>query len=297
MNMHANPVGTTKDIYKITNNINGKIYIGQAKDSKKRFSSHCKQSDCLIDLAIKKYGKENFSMEIIESQIENYNEREKFWIKQLKSKVPNGYNISDGGEEPPIFYGIQHPTASIKTQEKLEQIILSLIETKKSYFEIAQEFGTNKKTVLGINHGFRYFNPSLSYPLRKNPNINGKLTNEDVENIIEELKYSYDSNTNIGLKYGVSEHTIRNINSGLAHHKKNILYPIRPVNAVRSKVSYDQLIEIANLLKNTKISIREIAKQYKIDKSVVDNINKGSKIYFRREFIYPLRLPPHKKYF
>lgn len=46
----------------------------------------------LINSAIKKYGKENFSFEILE-YAENYNEREKFWIKYYNSKVPNGYNI------------------------------------------------------------------------------------------------------------------------------------------------------------------------------------------------------------
>ena len=123
--MHANPVGITKDIYKITNLINGKIYIGQAKNTAERFKSHCKPStkDGLVDYAIHKYGAENFTVEILESQIENYNEREKFWIKELNSLTPNGYNISEGGDKPPVFYGINHPTASIKSEEILQKIL------------------------------------------------------------------------------------------------------------------------------------------------------------------------------
>lgn len=295
--MHANPVGMTKDIYKITNNINGKIYIGQAKNTKERFINHCKPStvDCLVDYAIKKYGKENFTIEVLESQILNYNEREKYWIKELNSKVPLGYNITDGGENPPIYYGINHPNASIKSQETLNQIVFTLSDTQLSYNEIAQQFNTNKKTIMGINNGVRYNNPELSYPIRKTPNINGKLTEEDIDNIIEELKYSYDTNTNIGLHYGVNEHTIRDINAGRSHYNPHIQYPIRSINAAHSKVSYDELLEIANLLQNTEISQREIARKYNIDRCVVKNINEGSNIYFRREFSYPLRLPPHKK--
>lgn len=70
-----------KSIYKITNKINNKIYIGQSVHPFERFSQHCynKQTNTsLINRAIQKYGKENFNFEIIESDIENYNEREKY---------------------------------------------------------------------------------------------------------------------------------------------------------------------------------------------------------------------------
>lgn len=296
-NIHANPVGIVKDIYKITNDVNGKIYIGQAKNTEYRFYTHCKNSsnDTLIDKAIKKYGKEHFHVEILKSQISNYNEKEKYWINKLNSKVPNGYNISDGGEEPPIFYGINHPLASIKDPLVLNEIVECLINTKKSYQEIAQLFGTNKKTVLNINNGISYYNPKLTYPIRQYKNINGTLTEKDVDEIIEELKISYDTNTNIGLRYGVSEHTIRNINSGAAHYREKENYPIRSPYASRSKVNYAELVEIIYLLQYTNQSIRSIAKQFNVDITVIQNINYGSNVYKRKNLEYPLRLPPHKK--
>lgn len=297
MNMQANPVGMTKDIYKITNNINGKIYVGQAKNTEERFKSHCKQSAtaCLVDYAINKYGKENFSVEILESQITNYNERERYWIKELDCKVPKGYNIADGGEEPPIYYGINHPNASIKSQEKLNKIIYKLSDTKDSYSSIAAEFNISKKTVLNINYGVHYNNPTLTYPIRKTPNLNGTLDEEAINNIIEILKYSYDTNEHIGQMFGVSEHTIRLINKGLAHHRDNIEYPIRPSSATHSKVSYDELMEIVDLIQNTDMSFRAIGRKYGLDHRIIQNINNGTAIYYRRELTYPLRLPPHEK--
>lgn len=74
-----------KYIYKITNLTNNKIYIGQAKDVSQRWYQHClesvaKKNNCKLCNAIRKYGVNNFKVEIIEGPIENYNERERYWI-------------------------------------------------------------------------------------------------------------------------------------------------------------------------------------------------------------------------
>lgn len=95
-------------IYKITNLLNGKVYIGQTiQNLERRISGHRSnaknKSDSLnknsIDFAINEYGWENFKVDTIEichSQ-DKLNEREKFWIAELNCKVPNGYNLTDGG--------------------------------------------------------------------------------------------------------------------------------------------------------------------------------------------------------
>lgn len=91
-------------IYKITNLLNGKIYIGQHKEPKNPEPLNRYMGKGLaIKEAITKYGKENFSKEILEyiddDEKHTYtSEREKYWIKTLHSLVPNGYNISPGGE-------------------------------------------------------------------------------------------------------------------------------------------------------------------------------------------------------
>lgn len=84
-------------IYKVTNNINGKIYIGKRISD----SSSYLGSGKLIKRAIKKYGAENFHKEIIDSAetIEELNEKEIFWINEYKSNnLKIGYNISSGGD-------------------------------------------------------------------------------------------------------------------------------------------------------------------------------------------------------
>ena len=88
-------------IYKITNLINGKIYIGQSVDIKRRFSEHQSKgisSRIPLDRDIQKYKKENFLFEVIECcSIEELNAKETYWILYYNSNV-NNYNFSLGGD-------------------------------------------------------------------------------------------------------------------------------------------------------------------------------------------------------
>ena len=84
-------------IYKITNQVNSKIYIGQDKYNNPNYLGSGK----ILHLAFKKYGTENFVKEIIEEceSKELLDEREKYWINFYKSTERNiGYNIALGGE-------------------------------------------------------------------------------------------------------------------------------------------------------------------------------------------------------
>lgn len=81
-----------------------KVYIGQTKNVKSRKASHLNRARCGLNRplysAIRKYGEENFSFEIIEecddSQID---EREIFWIHQFDSRNPEkGFNLASGGQ-------------------------------------------------------------------------------------------------------------------------------------------------------------------------------------------------------
>jgi len=85
----------TGTIYLVTNNLNGKQYVGQTT-----VVSEKRGHGTLVTAAYRKYGKENFSYEPICSNIHSrptLNFIEKFWIKVMDSRVPNGYNIEHGG--------------------------------------------------------------------------------------------------------------------------------------------------------------------------------------------------------
>lgn len=89
-------------IYKITNKINNKCYIGQTKRSiNKRWNEHCNRNSSSHGLsnAIKKYSIENFDIQILESIEDNskLNDLEKEYIKKYNSLSPYGYNLDTGG--------------------------------------------------------------------------------------------------------------------------------------------------------------------------------------------------------
>ncbi|TJX14431.1 GIY-YIG nuclease family protein [Tissierella creatinini] len=97
-------------IYKITNLINNKIYIGQTtKKIEQRLNKHISEAKCEINgvrpnnyfhNSINKFGAENFIIEILEqvSTLEELNDREGYWIEYFNSTNKNiGYNLMTGG--------------------------------------------------------------------------------------------------------------------------------------------------------------------------------------------------------
>lgn len=120
-------------VYKITNLINSKIYIGQTtRTLKRRWNQHCNKNTgcCAIKNAIQKYGKENFVIESIEvcySQQE-LDIKEKYWVNFYNSLSPNGYNLKTGGE---------HAIYSLEARKKMSEIRKGRFKGKDHPFAIS----------------------------------------------------------------------------------------------------------------------------------------------------------------
>ena len=129
-------------IYKITNLINGKIYIGQTiVPEPVRWQQHIfwaynnpEQDATLLCRAIKKYGKENFKREILERiPNEELNERETYYIDLFNSTNKEiGYNLSLGGGGHLKF-----------SEEK----IIESYNRLKSVEKVAEELGAHKSSI------------------------------------------------------------------------------------------------------------------------------------------------------
>lgn len=161
--------GEIPGIYKITNKINQKCYIGKSSNIYERWQYHkwyYKTEEKTLYKAFLKYGINNFQFEIIEEiPLDKYeeisNKREKYWIKYYNSylgfKNSNGYNMTLGGETS---------SAHILSYEDVENIQQLLLTTRISQTDIGKQFGVSQVTVSQINQGLIWVNEDLIYPLR-----------------------------------------------------------------------------------------------------------------------------------
>ncbi len=125
-------------IYKITNMVNGKIYIGKTKCKlSQRWYIHCnlakRGSNLYLHRAIRKYGLKSFVLEVLDTIGTEYHLSlaERFWIKKYRCNLPKyGYNMTlggDGGIATPetrrrISIARTGTHASEETKRKLSQI-------------------------------------------------------------------------------------------------------------------------------------------------------------------------------
>lgn len=140
-------------IYKITNTINGKMYIGKTESTiEKRFQQHCKDSqrektsNRPLYRAMRKYGVEFFSIEEIE-ETDNPEEREIYWI-EFYGTFKNGYNATIGGDgKRYIDYDLvvatyQELKNATKTAEKLgisQDSVINILNDRNVYIYSSEE--------------------------------------------------------------------------------------------------------------------------------------------------------------
>ena len=225
-----------KYIYEVLNNLNQKRYIGQTTSPTRRFREHkrlggSEEKEKILYRAIAKYGVENFSFNIIEGPLKNYNEREKYWIKFYNTYVgwmdSWGYNMTEGGEEPPHPKGEDHHYA-VHSWDDIEKIMSLLKNTKTSVLEIAKTFNYSRSAIERINSGKIWHIDDIDYPIRK------EITSDFKKQRAELIKYDL-LNTNltqkeIGEKYNVGRSTVTAINRGQNFKDIDIDYPIRKTN-------------------------------------------------------------------
>lgn len=219
-----------KALYKITNQINNKVYIGQTLHPNRRWTEHCAhakaQDDQLpIHLAIAKYGKENFKFEVLEWS-EAFDEREAELIAQYNSIAPNGYNVLPGTSHNPVMYEEDHPRNTLSTVI-IDQIIAELKMNLISDVELAKKYSTTPKIIADINHGITHKRPNLTYPIRQRKGRTGGIPMEVRMAIIEDLKTTNLSYSQLAEKYHISKSMVGHINHGRFNPIEGIKYPIR----------------------------------------------------------------------
>lgn len=213
-----------KAIYKITNLINGKIYIGQSKNPALRWKQHSEKPShtSLIYEAIQKYGQSNFTFEIME-WTEDYKSREKYWINQFQSKVPHGYNLIEGGGDPPLLKGENHPEATI-SQEMADRIIEQLLDWRVPRKTIVHNNKVTHDIVRHINEGRTWRKNKLQYPLRPQERELDKIRVKYIQLMCCNSNVPLNQ---IGNLVGWGRSSAKMINQGHNHYDKSLKYPLR----------------------------------------------------------------------
>lgn len=112
-------------VYKITNNINGKVYIGQSINIENRWKDHIYalnrgDSNCtVLQRAWNKYTQDNFSFEILELCSENELDGVEMKYIELYNSVQCGYNIESGGNDNKHLSSETVKKLSDKAKERL----------------------------------------------------------------------------------------------------------------------------------------------------------------------------------
>lgn len=226
-------------IYKYTNKITGQVYIGQAVDIAKRQSGHLKKPSphSYFDADLKKYGIESFDFKIIEECDRNdLAEREKYWIKEYNSYMPDnkngGYNLTRGGEQ---YIGEENPWSRL-TENEVKEIIEKLANTKISIQQLSKDYNVHYNTIGAINrcktwsYLHNYKNnirmESQGSLLKGELGVN-KITEEQAKYIIKLLESDKRSLASISREENLSLNILYDINrcktwTHLHNYKKNI---------------------------------------------------------------------------
>ena len=185
-------------IYKITNNITNKCYIGKSVDIERRFKEHKNSKDNFaIHTSIKKYGIKNFSFEIIELCDKNeLNDKEKYWIKYYNSYL-KGYNETPGGE------GVSEANRIKINQYSLEGVYL---KTFNSITEAIQSLNKDYSgsQISSVCNGKR--KSAFNFQWRYEKDYKDKLNIEPVKAVDKTRKkiYQYKDNNLINIFENIS---------------------------------------------------------------------------------------------
>ena len=181
-------------IYTITNNINNKKYVGLSKNCYKRWYDHKEaakrpkkpyQFRVPIYNAMRKYGINNFSFDIIEEcPIDKLKEREVYWIEKLDT-YNNGYNATKGGDLPEghVLKGEEHGMSKLTLEDvKLCRLLYQQGEKSREVWELNYKEKVKYNGFQRMWHGktWKHVMPEV---FKENPHPRKHITQEQIIDI------------------------------------------------------------------------------------------------------------------
>lgn len=234
-------------VYKITNKVNNKIYIGSSVNVYTRWRNHIyelnnnKHSNNYLQNAWNKYGFNNFEFKIIEKcNKDNVRYREQYYINlfnccdrdigynimpkvdmtELSEETKNKISISNKGKH----IG-ENASANVYPEKIILNVIDELLNTNKTYTEIANKYGMRYQTVANIaeKRQWFYLTENISFPKRNCGRRIDKSKKDEIINLLLQGK----NNTEISNITGISKNTISCIRTKKMwrNYTKDIIFP------------------------------------------------------------------------
>ena len=242
-------------IYKAINNINGKVYIGKTSNFKERKWQHerCyKKEDCKFHRALQKYGKDNFSWEIID-KAKNLDEAyslEKLYIELHNSYGPAGYNMTKGGAGGSMWNAI--PVVCLSTNGDFMKKYDSATAAKKDGFSVSCVLNSCRDFhVIHKNHIFMFYDEYKTNGSRKYVKPKSNCTKAIIQcNLNGEFISEFKSVQEASMKTGANRTTISGV---LTHNYKTANgfifvykdeFPIKDINLYRKKEKGRKIAQI-----------------------------------------------------
>lgn len=271
-----------------TNNINGKKYVGQTtRPLKIRHWQHLSQDIGYIDRALKKYGVKNFTLTILEDNIDDINElnkKEVYYIDKYNT-FNDGYNLNRGGDNQTSF-----------SYELRDAIIYQLKYTNKTSRQIAQELGCSVYTIHEVNVGYTLPSSTEKYPIRKHGCY--RYSSDDIDSVIEMLTQTPFSFNKIAELTNTNFNFVADINQGKRTFldKQQYDFPLRK-GKQQTHMTIELAEQIVSMLKENELSSGEIGERLGVPKYTVGSINRGTHSICKILHInsYPIRKKQFKK--
>nr|DAH03957.1 MAG TPA: intron associated endonuclease [Caudoviricetes sp.] len=251
-------------IYKITNTVDGKIYIGQTVNYEKRKRSHRsyllnnKHCNSHLQRAFNKYGLDSFKIELIqECKIDELDDLEKFYIKKYNCcNEKSGYNMMYGGQKYRKF-----------TPEVLEKMSRArkgkkLSEEHKRKISLANKNKVISKEAIEKMKLAKKLNPTGI----GEDNFNAVISDDVAEKIIDDLILNK-TVKELEIKYSVTPDIIYNLMYNKSY--KHIKPEIRESLSERTKINMSSKIEKAIDLYLNGMSQNEISKTLKMSRNTL----------------------------
>jgi transcriptional regulator with XRE-family HTH domain len=175
--------------------------------------------------------------------------------------------MTDGGDNPPTYWGFDNPGASINFKI-LKEIIADMKTGKLTREQLADKYKISSNTIKRIASGQTFRLEDETYPIRST-----LLEQETVEEIKWYLYNTDIPGTELGFKFGLNRGNIKDINIGKSHKVGNT-YPIR-----QRYISRNTYLNILMALEEG-FSVKEIAKQTKASRAAILKIQANRNYYY-----------------